>query len=482
MRKVNPTPELFSPGKWKKADDKKARVALESHEYWAPLDQSDCSTDIRKHEYFHIKYSEPRSKAPKEFLDGPYSGILSNIVNAFEDHRVNYLAERNDEILVTHAADNIIGDLLKSADKWPPMSAAEAYVSSRAYNLPVELDDLMRSRFPDKILAVNALLAELDENPTTENMYQVSEKFRQLFYKDADKTQEENKEKEKRNDQKLKEYAEKNAKRRQKAHDEGKPFRSSPKPKLEELEEIPNVPNMPGAEMSIIDMAKEQAKTNELQGGGLQPGTMVIKHDISKMRQADHYKGVRLRPRRKPSAYGATFKYTHRLLTDKACFSTPMKDNLGTVLIDVSGSMTFTKEDLEAMLQFSGRATIAIYAGLQVTGELIVLAKGGRCVPKIPYSKVIRHNNVIDVPAMEWLINQPSPRWWVCDGHVTGLHNRTGKSISVPVYNMATKGRVKQVESVEEFMEMIKKNTLKQYKRKLFVLGMENGQWDGTYD
>jgi len=136
---------------------------------------------------------------------------------------------------------------------------------------------------------------------------------------------------------------------------------------------------------------------------------------------------------RKKSDRGVAPKSMHRYTTDKKIFSNKTKRDGGTVLIDASGSMDFTEEDIKELVYTLPASTVAMYCGddhhdIDYTywkdtddkplGHLYILAENGRYVGDIPDHPV---QNLCDGPAFDWLGKQPEPRIVVTDMQVSGI-------------------------------------------------------------
>ena len=130
---------------------------------------------------------------------------------------------------------------------------------------------------------------------------------------------------------------------------------------------------------------------------------------------------------KKYSDMGVSPRAMHRDLTDKKVFTSKSKRKTGTVLIDVSGSMSLSEEDVQEIIETLPASTVAIYSGdsdadekepNQVKGTLRVVGKNGRYVKYIPDHG---YHNLIDGPAIEWLGKQAEPRILVSDLQFTGI-------------------------------------------------------------
>lgn len=100
----------------------------------------------------------------------------------------------------------------------------------------------------------------------------------------------------------------------------------------------------------------------------------------------------------------------------------------GTIIIDASGSMNLTPDDLIKIIDKSPMATLAIYYGndgrskrgrdAKPAGMVRVLAKDGFRRSREDIIKIVGeklNGNSVDLEAVEWLLEQPSPRTMVTD-------------------------------------------------------------------
>jgi hypothetical protein len=88
----------------------------------------------------------------------------------------------------------------------------------------------------------------------------------------------------------------------------------------------------------------------------------------------------------------------------------------GTVVIDASGSMGATRENLSALCQLIPTATVAYYSGNDKgKGDLVVYAKEGkRFAGELP-ENTLHGGNAVDLPAIKWLMEHPKPWTLVSD-------------------------------------------------------------------
>lgn len=131
--------------------------------------------------------------------------------------------------------------------------------------------------------------------------------------------------------------------------------------------------------------------------------------------------GMRININRVPAAL--TRKSTHGLFNREL----PIEPQ-GVVLIDASGSMDVNIETLTKLCKLAPGATVAFYSGFgrlrsvdgqKVYGELVVFAKDGKRATEIPAG--CKHgNNGVDLFAMQWMLDQPGPHYFVTDQEFCG--------------------------------------------------------------
>lgn len=111
---------------------------------------------------------------------------------------------------------------------------------------------------------------------------------------------------------------------------------------------------------------------------------------------------------------------------EKRVFDRYKRGNGGIVLIDGSGSMSFSNKDILNITEASPGCTVAVYSAdrSNVKPNLLVLAKDGKMVSELPQRN---GGNGVDGEAIRWAIKQrkraSTPIVWITDGHVHGLGN-----------------------------------------------------------
>jgi hypothetical protein len=133
---------------------------------------------------------------------------------------------------------------------------------------------------------------------------------------------------------------------------------------------------------------------------------------------------------------------------DGAVFRTRRPTSGGTVLIDISGSMQLSQEDIEALVAQAPGLTVAVYASYRKTsrGAVTVVARGGRVANMSDVLEIYGGGNVVDGPALEWLGRQPGPRVWVSDGLVTGRYEIQSPKLVLDALRICRKYNIRRIE------------------------------------
>jgi len=119
---------------------------------------------------------------------------------------------------------------------------------------------------------------------------------------------------------------------------------------------------------------------------------------------------------------GAVPRYIHRMPVDGKIFGRKKRTPGGSVLIDDSGSMSWSTADISAILHAAPAVNIGAYSGYsRKEGELVIIAKDGSHAD-VDHDRDARpkgSDNLVDLPALEWLATMPKPRIWVSDTYIT---------------------------------------------------------------
>ena len=123
----------------------------------------------------------------------------------------------------------------------------------------------------------------------------------------------------------------------------------------------------------------------------------------------------------RPDDRGTVPRFIERWCSDQLVFGTKRFSRRASVLIDASGSMSLSQEEIAAFAAQYPASVIAYYSGQSTAGALAIAAKDGLVATTLPsYGS----GNIVDGPALGWLAAQPEPRFVVTDCDWTGLCDR----------------------------------------------------------
>lgn len=194
------------------------------------------------------------------------------------------------------------------------------------------------------------------------------------------------------------------------------------------------------------DTAKMCSPGGSTVRGGMAPwGRMEI--EVPKSLSTRHHAG-RLTPKYRPADDGRRLRNVSRALTDGRIFARKIKQEGGSLLIDGSGSMSMSPEDVAEILKMAPLAWVAIYGAQYDSGKVKILARDGKCVAPADMRSP-GACNVIDGPALELLAKQSTPRIWICDGHVTGVGDRMTHGNILEAAKICSAANIKRIGTVE---------------------------------
>jgi len=178
----------------------------------------------------------------------------------------------------------------------------------------------------------------------------------------------------------------------------------------------------------MLDLLRPGKPAN---GGGTEEGN---KGSVVKWGAVEVLEPERTRPRDGSlvaisSMQGVDLSDPSRIFTDCRPFEriVPMQGQ-GSFLIDCSSSMCWTPDALHKLVESRPEASVALYAGHKVDGRLVIVAKDGEAADASECMRLIEHlgNNTIDGHGLEWLSQQPEPRYWFSDGQATQPNGNHG--------------------------------------------------------
>lgn len=142
----------------------------------------------------------------------------------------------------------------------------------------------------------------------------------------------------------------------------------------------------------------------------------------------------------------------------KRIFDASKKGNGGVVIIDGSGSMSLTTEDIVKIVDSAHGATVAVYSAdsQNINDNLLILAEKGKMVQTLP-----RRNggNGVDAPALKWGIkqrqHQNAPVVFVTDGLVHGVGQGYDDLLAMDCINLVLKNKVIVRKNVAEAVKAL---------------------------
>lgn len=159
---------------------------------------------------------------------------------------------------------------------------------------------------------------------------------------------------------------------------------------------------------------------------------------------------------------GSRLMAPYRLPVDGRVFVQKKRAVGGTVLIDGSGSMSLTTQDLRRIVSTAPAATIAIYSGKGKKGTLTIIGAKGRVVDDagLEQARSVGSGNVVDGPALEFLAFHDGPRIWISDGMVTGERDTACFDLAVEAQAICTAHQIRRVEKADAVVDLLKAVTL----------------------
>ena len=175
-----------------------------------------------------------------------------------------------------------------------------------------------------------------------------------------------------------------------------------------------------------------------------------------------------MRRKRRGMTSGRRVTYPSRMLTDpnRRVFGAKVKVKGGVVVVDVSGSMSLSQEDIESIVEAAPAAIIIAYSQ-QSRGDddtepnaWILANRGWRCTDM---SRVNCSGNGVDGPALTWAIRHRKHGEdivWVSDGRVTSKSDGYHNGLAIECAKLVKKHKIIMIPSVEEAVSMFKKGKL----------------------
>jgi hypothetical protein len=187
---------------------------------------------------------------------------------------------------------------------------------------------------------------------------------------------------------------------------------------------------------------------------------------------------MKIRRKETPVGYGNKLTFAHRWMMDRSVFARRTLTE-GGIMIDGSGSMNWTDDDLQEILAKLPAVWVGIYSGFYSggaqIGRICILAKKGRW-STYTTERGKGMGNEIDLEALQLLARWPKPRIWLSDGEVCGgRHDRsdyteegTWMQHHGPLVRACTKvmkqNEILRVETKEELTQLVSGQRITAYR------------------
>ena len=163
-----------------------------------------------------------------------------------------------------------------------------------------------------------------------------------------------------------------------------------------------------------------------------------------------------LHRRARAATSGTVMRYPSRLLTDplQRAFARTASVAGGVIVIDQSGSMDVTAEELDTLLRSAPDALIVGYShrpgDAGRTPNVWILARQGRVANRARCGNV---GNGVDGTVLRWALrvaHSNEPVVWVTDGQVTDSHDHPCHSLSLECARLVHRHRIRLARSLNE--------------------------------
>lgn len=184
--------------------------------------------------------------------------------------------------------------------------------------------------------------------------------------------------------------------------------------------------------------------------------------------------------RRHATDTGKSVRNPSRALTDPArrVFSRRTRAQSALVVLDMSGSMNYTTDDLDALIEaVRGAIVVGYSASNDDDPNFYLLAKDGHRVSEIPE---VCGGNGNDGPAFTYAVKKyrktpTTPVIWVSDGAITGRGDYSTKSLARNMVLRLQQAKATQCENIQEARQVFDRLTRGQkpaHKIDEYLLGM----------
>jgi len=158
---------------------------------------------------------------------------------------------------------------------------------------------------------------------------------------------------------------------------------------------------------------------------------------------------------------GRSPRRLHRYMTDpqKRIFDKTIRGTGGIVIIDASGSMSFSRDHIKQIMVNAPGCTVLSYSDMHHGDNepnAYILADKGKLATELPRQG---SGNGVDYPAIEWAVKQrkrsSTPIIWVTDGGVCGPSQGFSAILAMQCIDFCKKNNIIVVPNVEESVKML---------------------------
>lgn len=166
--------------------------------------------------------------------------------------------------------------------------------------------------------------------------------------------------------------------------------------------------------------------------------------------------------KRRPTDSGRSIAYPSRAITDphRRVFVRRQRSASALVVLDMSGSMNYTEQQLDEIIEQARGAVVVGYSAHDYESpNFYLLAKDGHRVDSIPE---VCGGNGNDGTALTYAVNKyrksaSTPVVWVSDGAVTGAHDQSSADLARDMIQRLERHRVTQVERMSQAIALLER-------------------------
>jgi len=150
---------------------------------------------------------------------------------------------------------------------------------------------------------------------------------------------------------------------------------------------------------------------------------------------------------------GEILRHVHRIAQDGAVYGRTVRRGKGSILIDVSGSMSLSNQEIEELIAAAPHATIAVHDSDGCT----VIAKDGRYAANWKEIHYPGGGTKGSTYAGEWLVKQQRPHMWITDTLFQGNGGPLGPNALLKIARMVNSHKVAVIPTVAEAVKRLRK-------------------------